>query len=484
MLESFSLKARDPQTLKKEVEVRLSVPDPIYFMGICGTAMTPLASFFKKLGFQVSGSDSHIYPPMSEILKDSKIPVSNYSKKNIKKSFKFVVVGNVIGKGHEEMKEVYKLGLPILSFPETLEQTVLKEKKNLVVAGTHGKSTSSSLLTHVFTELGLDPGFFIGAKAKNLDSSFKDTNKEYFILEGDEYDTAFFAKKPKFSFYSPYSCLITSIEFDHGDIYKDLEEIKKLFLSLVKDSKNFTLACGEDKNILNLFKDLKKVTFYGFDPKFPFYIKNREVLDQGQKFDIVFKDQAFTCFLPLLGKHNALNALGVFALSFKLGLDPKLIIKAFSSFKGLKKRLEFKGEYKGARIYEDFAHHPTEIEAGIEALKEKESKGRLLALFEPRSYTARLNLFQKDYVKAFKKADLVFIAPIYDKKRISREKRLDVEELTDSLKKEKKKAFYFEDFKHLEEKIKEQMKKGDQVVFMSSGDFKGLIKKIIKQEVL
>ena len=480
MLKSFSLHARDPGDLEKKGEIKLSPPNKIYFMGICGTAMAPLACFFKKLGFEVSGSDHHIYPPMSGMLKELEIPVFNYNKKNIKKDFSLVVVGNVIGKDHEEMKEVEGFKLPILSFPETLEQTVLKDKKNLVVAGTHGKSTSSSLLSHVFVEAGKDPGFFIGAKAKNLKSSFKDTNGEHFILEGDEYDTAFFAKKPKFSFYSPHSSLITSIEFDHGDIYKDIDQIKKLFLDLALQTKDLVLACGEDKNIKAVFKDKKRVIFYGFDSKYPFSIKNRKTLDKGQSFDIVFEDKSYPCFLPLLGRHNALNALGVFALSLKLGLSPKDILKAFESFKGLRKRLEYKAEYKGAKIYEDFAHHPTEIEAGVQALKELKSEGRVIALFEPRSYTARLSLFQDSYVQAFKEADLIFLAPIYDKKRIPEEKRLNVKQLVNDLKEKGKKAFFFEDFKSLEQSFKEQMKKGDTAVFMSSGDFNGLIKKIVK----
>ena len=482
-MKSFCLKARRSEDLSQRIDLKVQTLDSIYFMGICGTAMASLAVYLKQKGFNVSGSDQNIYPPMSDTLKMSGIPVFNYSENNIRPSIQLVIVGNVISKNHEEFKAVQKLKIPCLSFPEFLEQTVLYQTTNIVIAGTHGKSTSSALMSHAGETVGEHPGFFVGALPGNFSSSFRSTRSLWFVIEGDEYDSSFFAKRPKFLYYNPHAVLLTGIEFDHGDIYNSLNEITDLFCELVQNipREGSLVACAHDPQLETVIKHCPApVITYGID-RGDWTIKNRTIESGYQIFDICHKEESYPCSLPLFGEHNALNALGVFVLSCYLKWPAEKVLQSFKTFKGLQRRLEFKGKFQGAEIYEDFAHHPTAVKASLSALKEKHPRQKLIALFEPRSFTSRLNVFQKDYIRAFEKADLIFIAKEYDTSKIPEEKRFSSKQLVQELKQEGKLAFFHDNFENMEEDFIKKLGKNDVAVFMTSGAFGGLLKQIEKK---
>ena len=474
---SFFLKARTGESFSQFINLNIQPPDCIYFMGVCGTAMAALAVYLKQEGFKVYGSDQNIYPPMSETLKQSGIPVSSYGKHNIKSSIRLIIVGNVVSKNHPEIQAVQNLRIPCLSLSEFLEQTLLSQTKNIVIAGTHGKSTSTALMSYVGEMSEKNPGFFVGAVTGNFPSSFRSTKSPWFIIEGDEYDTSFFAKKPKFFYYNPFAVLLTGIEFDHGDIYKNLDEITDLFCELVRKipKDGCLIASSHNKQLEKVIKHSKAlVVTYGTNQG-DYTIQNRCVQNGGQSFDICHKESIYPCFIPLFGEYNAFNTLGVFALSQQLGWPVAKVLQGLKTFKGLKRRLEFRGRVNGAEIYEDFAHHPTAVQACLYALKERYPNKRLIALFEPRSFTSRLNVFQKDYVKAFTDADLVFVAKAYDTSKIPENKRFSSEQLVKDLGQQGKQAFCCDSFEEMKKQFVKTLDKEDVAVFMSSGSFGGLL---------
>ena len=467
---------------KENSTINIQNPSKIYFMGICGTAMASLAVHLKNQGYFISGSDQNIYPPMSVVLKKAQIPVFHYTADNISSDIDLIVVGNVISSSHEEIQKAKQLNIPVISFPEFLQQSLLKApKKNIIITGTHGKSTCSALMAWTAKQAYQATDFFVGALSKNISSSLQISDSDYCVVEGDEYDSSFFAKKAKFLFYNPHYALLTGIEFDHGDIYKDLDQIKDSFCQFVRllPKSGFLVACVENSSVAQVCQhSLAPVLTYGIQ-KGDFKILNRTCKDHQQTFEIFCPDQSLVkVSLNLLGEHNALNATGVFILARQLGWPEDKILSAFKSFKGLKRRLDFQFDFQGAKIFEDFAHHPTEVKAGLLALKERYPHQRLLALFEPRSFTSRLNHFQKDYVKAFRPADLIFIAKPYDSSKIPPHKRLNVEQLVKDLKPSGKKASTFENFEDMEKALKKELKNQDIAVLMSSGSFGGLLQKL------
>ena len=479
-MKNFTLRARTGLEFEKRKTVSLKPPDAIYVMGVCGTAMASLAVYLKKKGFKVFGSDQNIYPPMSETLRRAGISVFPYRESNIKSFFKLVLVGNVISRDHKEIKAIQSLGIPCLSFPEFLEQSLLSQTKNIVIAGTHGKSTGTALMSHVGEETGNNPGFFVGAVPKNFLCSFRSTDSSYFVIEGDEYDSSFFAKKPKFVYYKPFAVLLTSLEFDHGDIYNSLEEITEWFCQLARKipSEGCLAVCVQNQQLEEVIKKSQApVLTYGIT-KGDYTIKNRTLQNGGQKFDICYKRETYSCFIPLFGEHNALNALGVFVLSHHLGWPVEKVLQSLKTFQGLRRRLELRGLLQGGVVYEDFAHHPRAVQACLSALKEQYPEKKLIALFEPNSFTSRLNVFQKDYILSFQKADVVFIMKARNFSKIPEGKRFSSEELVEDLERKGKQAFCYEHFEDIKKTLMKQMDNQSVAVFMSSGSFGGVLENI------
>ena len=460
--------------------VSLSAADAVYFMGICGTATASLAVFLKSKGFQVSGSDSQMYPPMSSILKANQIPVKKYSFKNLNSSIRLVIVGNVISRGHPELEALQKQGIAYISFPEFLNQVILTGRKNIVVAGTHGKTTTTTLIARAARAAGKDPGFFIGGLARDFQAPFHLTSSKWFVIEGDEYDTAFFEKTPKFFHYPPFALVLTGLEFDHADIYKDLKSLVRLFSRLVAQvpSQGLIVAAAESEALKEVLKNpaiKAPVLTYG-RRRGHFQIRKACFEAFRTRFEILHAGKRRSVTLNLLGEHNMLNALSVFALGCALKWPLGKVLKSFESFKGIKKRLEKTEAPSGILIMEDFAHHPTAVRMTLEALKKAFPKRTLRAVFEPRSWTACRNMFQKDYAKALSVADSVAVMRPF--RSFDKSEGLCPQELARDIQSEGKPAFSSSTVEELSTQLVALSRPGDILVLMSNGNFGGLGRKL------
>ena len=449
-------------------------------MGICGTAMASLAVLLKSKGFFVFGSDENIYPPMSTLLQEKKIPVRHYSPDNINSSIKLVILGNVISRQHPEVSALEKYRVAYTSFSEFLEATLLKGKQNIVISGTHGKTTTTSLMAHAAKEAGKKPGFFIGGLPCDFKTSFQHTHSKWFVIEGDEYDTAFFAKWPKFFHYHPFALILTGVEFDHADIYKDFQDILHVFSKLAAQvpSEGFIVACIENKGVQEVLKNTEikaRVLTYGIN-KGDFQIRNPRIKEGKSQFEIFHNKKSRLLSLNLLGEHNMLNALAVFSMAFILKWPLEKILKSFNSFQGVKRRLEKLEDRGGVLLMEDFAHHPTAVKMTLEGVKQAFPKRRLIAVFEPRSFTSCLNIFQKDYVQALAVADKVAIGKVY--RSADQGKGLSAQKLAEDIKVLGKEVFFSENSGDLTHKLLSSVEAGDILLVMSNGNFGNLTSKL------
>ncbi len=456
----------------------------IHFMGICGTAMASLAGLMKDKGFKVTGSDQNVYPPMSTLLKDQGINImEGYLASHLEPKPDFVVVGNVISKHFEQAQALLKSDIPYASLPETLGDRLIEDRHSVVVAGTHGKTTTTSMAAWICEKEGLKPGFLIGGIAKNFSQSFQLPQGDFFVIEGDEYDTAFFDKVPKFLYYRPRSVILTSIEFDHADIYRDLDHVIEAFAGLLKiipKDEGLLIYNFEDENIkkiLPLYTG-KKVS-YGFKNG-DYTVDRLEFLHEGIEFDILKNQKKIDrIFVPMFGEYNVTNALAVYILA--LERDFKLNLKeAFSQFKGVKRRQELIGEPRGIQVIEDFAHHPTAVKATIESFKKRKNSGKLIVIFEPRSNTSRKSFFQKDYTLALMGADVVLIAKPIVKDSDNSSESLNVDQIV----KEVSQTKIAQSFVNVEEAIETVCgiaEPKDTILIMSNGGFQGIYQKLLSR---
>ncbi len=455
----------------------------IHLMGICGTAMASLAGILKERGFKVTGSDQNVYPPMSTFLEKLNIEIKQgYKAGNLHPRPDFVVVGNVISKHFEEAQELIKLDIPYGSLPETLRDFVIEDRHSMVVAGTHGKTTTTSMLAWVCEKEGLNPGFIIGGIANNFSQSFQNPKGNHFVIEGDEYDTAFFAKVPKFTFYKPRSVILGNIEFDHADIYSSLDDILKAFSYLMEiiPQDGLLVYNGEDQNVQKILPQLKaKKVSYGKSQS-DWTLSHLEFLRGGIEFDVNYKEKKEErVFIPMFGGYNAMNALAVYALTKTLGFKSD-IKSSLSEFKGVRRRQELIGEPRGIQVIEDFAHHPTAVEATIASLQARKGRGKLFALFEPRSNTSRRNIFQKEYEKAFLQAEKTYLCrPNSGSQVMDSKDFLDVDKIAECIN-QVQEAMVFNDVEEAITDIKKNAKEGDTVLIMSNGSFQGIYNKILQ----
>ncbi|MCX7943772.1 MAG: Mur ligase family protein [Deltaproteobacteria bacterium] len=460
----------------------------VYIIGICGTAMASLAGLLKSKGYDVFGSDSNSYPPMSDMLRSQGIEVlKGYSKKNLEglaQKIDFAIIGNVIRSDNEEARFIIDSGVEYFSMPSFLKRFILPSYKTLVVAGTHGKSSTASMLASVLTTLGENPSFLIGAVPINFGVSYRLSEGEYFVIEGDEYDTAFFDKSPKFMHYLPFSAIITSIEFDHADIYGNFDIYKEQFVrfSEIVD-KGGCLVMKDDNVIKETIRrnDIKKV-YYGDKSDSDSYILDTLYRDGFMFVCAVLNGERIEYKLRVLGYQNALNSLSVITLLTSLGFDRSDVIRAIEDFKGVKRRMEFLGDFSGVGIIDDFAHHPTAVRVTIDATKrafvDTNRYKRLIAIFEPRSNTTRRNIFFEEYSKAFVGSDIVIMSKPY-KKHDNLKDELDVKGILQNLSKYGIKGFCGEDVQDMLRLISENARQRDLLLFMSNGDFGGLVNKTI-----
>lgn len=455
----------------------------IHLMGICGTAMASLAGLLQDKGYKVSGSDQNFYPPMSIQLEKLKINImTGYKAENVQSKPDLVIVGNVISRDNPEVQEVMNLKLPYMSLPQAMSEFLIEDRQSVVIAGTHGKTTTTSLMAWTVEQAGLKPGFMVGGIPKNYGQSFKIPQGNWFVIEGDEYDTAFFDKVPKFIHYKPKYVVLTSIEFDHADIYKNLDEVKAAFIRLMGliPQEGLLVYRYEDKNIASILSHCKakKLSYGGNGAD----IEISEVAPTREGLDFTLSSQGATtkCFLPMFGEYNALNGAAVFALAQELKWNVD-IPAAFKKFEGVKRRQEIIGRPRDIMIIEDFAHHPTAVGETISTFKKRPQSGKVHAVFEPRSATSRRNVFQEDYLKAFKNADYAYIAAPFAQEKIPVEQRFSSEKLVNDLNTSKTtEGVVCQNVGEIVTAIHKKAQPGDTILVMSNGGFDGIYEKLLK----
>lgn len=456
----------------------------IHLIGICGTAMASLAGLFKDKGYKVTGSDSSFYPPMSHQLEKLKIPLfKSYSEKNLSDKPDLVIVGNVISKGNPEAEEAFRLNVPYMSLPQAMSEFVIEDRHSIVIAGTHGKTTTTSLMAWVSDCAKQSPGFMVGGIPKNYGVSFQNPKGSYFIIEGDEYDTAFFDKVPKFIHYKPRTVVLTSVEFDHADIYKDLEAVKEAFRRLLAlIPKDGTLVYNaEDKNILSILEHAKckKISVGSNTANVDVAVTDILPLREGISFSITTAKKKYNLELPVFGEYNAFNAAYVFAVTE--ALDWTVDIKdSFLKFQGVKRRQEIIGKPNDILVIEDFAHHPSAVEQTLKTFLKRKGQNKLHAVFEPRSATSRRSVFQDDYARAFANTDFAYIAVPFNLQALAEEQRFSSEKLVATIAQKGVTSFLCANVDEILQKIKANAKPGDTVLVMSNGGFDGIYEKLLK----
>jgi UDP-N-acetylmuramate: L-alanyl-gamma-D-glutamyl-meso-diaminopimelate ligase len=455
----------------------------IHLIGICGTAMASLAGMLNQRGHRVTGSDAAAYPPMSDFLASLLIPVSQpFAAKNLEPRPDLVVVGNAISRGNVELEHVLDEHIPFCSMPQILHDEFLKGKEVLVVAGTHGKTTTTSMLSWIFHTAGQQPSFLIGGIAENFGSSFRVGQGKYFIVEGDEYDTAFFDKGPKFLHYFPDSVILTSVEFDHADIYKDLDAVETAFKRLVnlipRRGKLIAFDTGEsiERCIAKAFPPVER---YGTSAKATWRVANLRLEPSRTTWSVLKDGEPWADFeFPLGGEYNVWNATAAAALALNYGISKEEIAAALKTFKSVKRRLEVRAEVNGVTIIDDFAHHPTAIAGTLTALRSRYPGARLWAILEPRSNTMRRNVLQNDLANSLALADEVVIANVFKSESIPEAERLDLAAVAAHIQKHGHRARIVPEVDGIVQLIAPEMRFGDVVAILSNGGFGGIYEKL------
>lgn len=455
----------------------------VHLIGICGTAMASLAGLLKQRGFHVSGSDAAAYPPMSDLLRSMNIPVAEpYSEANLKPRPDLVVVGNAISRGNVELEHVLDHHIPFRSLPQILHESFLRGREPIVVAGTHGKTTTTSMLSWIFQTAGLNPSFLIGGVAENFGTSFALRQSKHFILEGDEYDTAFFDKGPKFLHYFPDAVILTSVEFDHADIYKDLDAVKTSFKRLVNliPGSGYLVAYDDSGNVDDcIARAFCQVERYGKKQAAEWRIREMNFAPTETTWIVEREGQIWAELrMTLAGEYNVLNATAAAAMAARYEIPISVIQEALATFKSVKRRLEVKGEVAGITIIDDFAHHPTAINETLKALRTRYKGRRLWAILEPRSNTLRRNIFFKELVNSLSNADEVVVASVFKAEAIPENERLSSSALVKELKRQGLSARECKDADAIVESISPELREGDVVAILSNGGFGGIYDKL------
>jgi UDP-N-acetylmuramate: L-alanyl-gamma-D-glutamyl-meso-diaminopimelate ligase len=461
----------------------MSSKQHIHLIGICGTAMASLAGMLAERGFRVTGSDTSAYPPMSDFLQSLGIPVSQpFSADNLKPTPDVVVIGNAISRGNVELEYVLDQRIPFCSLPQLLHDKFLRGKEVLVVAGTHGKTTTTSMLSWIFECAGTRPSFLIGGIAENFGRSFQLGDGKYFILEGDEYDTAFFDKGPKFLHYFPDAVILTSVEFDHADIYKDLDAVETAFKRLVNlvPQRGRIVAFDRGESIERcISRAFCSVERYGASDRSAWRITDLKFETGRTVWSVLRNGKPWAEFeFSLAGEYNVWNATTAAAMAADYGISPDAIAKALKTFKSVKRRLEIKAEVNGITIIDDFAHHPTAIAATLNALRTRYRSRRLWAILEPRSNTLRRNVLQKDLAKSLSIADEVVIANVFKSDAIPESERLDIAAVAANIGNLGRRARVIADVDSIVRIVAPEMHSEDVVAILSNGGFGGIYEKL------
>jgi UDP-N-acetylmuramate: L-alanyl-gamma-D-glutamyl-meso-diaminopimelate ligase len=457
----------------------------IHLIAVCGVGMASLAGLLQAQGYRVTGSDQNIYPPMSTYLAEIGIEVlPGFRVEYLCPPPDFVIIGNDVSRGNPEAEHVLKQGVPYSSFPRALGQFLIGNRRSLVVTGTHGKTTTTALAAWALTSADLAPGFFVGGVPLNFGSGWHPGTGDYVVLEGDEYDSAFFDKGPKFLHYRPRHVILTSVEFDHADIYHDLEHVKAAFcrlMELIPQDGNL-VVCGDYPAAVEVAAQARcPVTSYG-------------LAGDWQAADVRFENgRAF--FSPeyrgkreaeveagLIGRHNVHNALAVYAMGRALGIEGGRLREGFATFRGVKRRQEIKGERRGILVIDDFAHHPTAVAETIDAVQSAYPKRRLWAVYEPRSNTSRRNIFELEFARALARADRVIISDLYQPEKVPAAERFSVARVVTKINRlaGAERAVTIADSQEIAAHISIYGAAGDVVLVMSNGSFDGVHDKILR----
>jgi UDP-N-acetylmuramate: L-alanyl-gamma-D-glutamyl-meso-diaminopimelate ligase len=462
-----------------------------HLIGVCGTAMGSLAGMLKAQGHRVTGSDKAFYPPMSDELKRLGIETfDGFDAAHLQPAPDVVVVGNATSRGNVEIEYALNHKLRCASMPEVIRENFIRGKHSTVIAGTHGKTTATSLAAWVMEAGGLDPSFLVGGVAENFGASFKVAESNHFVIEGDEYDTAYFDKGPKFLHYLPDLVILNNIEYDHADIYPSLDAVKKAFRLLVNlIPSEGRLIAGWDSPVVReiVTRPIEPqgvwcpVESFGIEhPDAKWTARQIDFLPEETRFRVLCEGKDHGEFrTPLAGMYNVKNCLGVIAAAEVLGVERRLAAEALASFKSVKRRMQVRGCVREITVIDDFAHHPTAIRETLRATKQKYPERRIVAVFEPRSWTTRKKIFQKDYPPAFAPADYVVIAPIYESFRLAADDQLSIDEVIAELKAQGKQAFSIEGADEIVAHVAPDLRAGDVVVVMSNGGFGGIHQKLL-----
>lgn len=453
--------------------------------------MASLAGMLQQRGYEVSGSDEHVYPPMSTYLESLRIPVlEGYTKEHLE-TFRpdVVVIGNAAARTNPEAAATVEMDLPYTSMPEAIHQLFIQGKHSVVVSGTHGKTTTTSLMAWILEAAGRDTSFVVGGIPLNFNHNFKLGGGPEFVIEGDEYNTAFFDKGPKFLHYHANTLLVNNIEFDHADIYSDLGAIVEAFRKAVAQVApgDVIVANGDDQNVRPLRADANaRWLTFGSDAASDISAKDVEFAPDMTSFTAVWQGKDWFRFRTTLsGHHNVLNALAVIAVARERGLSPEDIQKGLESFRGIKRRMEVRGVERGVTVIDDFAHHPTAIATTLNGAKKRYPGKRLWALFEPRSISSSRKEFEPGYIDAFHEADRVIIGPIFHKQRYEEryglENMMSVPNIVDRLGADGIPVEQIDDFDGIARRVASESKDGDVILVMSSGAFGGVHEKILER---
>lgn len=463
-----------------------------HLIGVCGTAMGSLAGMLKTLGHRVTGSDKAFYPPMGDELKRLGIETyEGFDPAHLEPAPDLIVIGNATSRGNAEIEYALDHKLRCASMPEVIREQFIRGRHSTVVTGTHGKTTTTSLMAWTMEVGGLDPSFLVGGVAENFGASFKVTDSKHFVIEGDEYDTAYWDKGPKFLHYLPDLVILNNIEYDHADIYPSLDAVKKAFRLLVNlIPAGGRLIAGWDSPVVReiIEKPIEPqgvwcpVESFGVEhPDAKWTAREIEFQPDVTRFRALREGKEWMDVqTPLAGMFNIRNCLAVIAAAEVLGIERSAVAEAMATFKSVKRRMQVRGEVNNVTVIDDFAHHPTAIRETLLAVQQKYPDKRIVAVFEPRSWTTRKKVFQKVYPQSFAPADYVIIAPLFESFRVAAEEQLSVDELIEDLRSAGKEAFSIEGADAIVEHLAPELRADDVVVIMSNGGFGGIHEKLLQ----
>jgi len=459
----------------------------IHLIAICGVGMASLAGLLQSKGYRITGSDQNIYPPMSTYLQEIGIDIlAGFSPEHLSDRPDLVIIGNAVSRNNAEAEAVVNQGIPYISFPQGLGKFLIGSRQSLVITGTHGKTTTTALAAWVLARAGLDPGFFVGGVPINFGSGWDPGKGDYVVIEGDEYDSAFFDKGPKFLHYRPQHVILTSVEFDHADIYRDLDHLKDAFRRLMEliPTEGKLVVCRDYPAAMEVAaRACSQVITYGDDGSSDWTARNVRFSAGKGFFDAFYRGNSdATVEVGLIGRHNVNNALAAYALAKELGIDRKRMLEGFATFSGIKRRQEIKGERRGVLLIDDFAHHPTAVRETIDAVRAAYPGRRLWAIFEPRSNTSRRNIFEQEFSDALARADRVVMAGLYQAEKVPEKDRMSVERVIDAINRlcGDSRAVMIESGQDIASYVAKGAVSGDIMLVMSNGGFDGVHEKILQ----